>query len=178
MRFFRARWKNRAVWLVVVLYGIGVAIHFIGLHLPQARADAAGPASVPFHGVWNVDEFRLDGELRPHLTTDPDRWRAVIFDYTPRYHGDVAPGFVIMPMAGLRRQRYWMRLDGGTHSLYLMKFDGTTPAAWDFDVITVQTRAPNSLQLDGVLNGHRVSVVLARAPDFPLRKPNFRWIER
>ena len=177
--YFRNRWKSRAVRVAVALYGIGVAIHFIGWRLPQAAAAAKGPAAVPFYGVWNVEEFRLDGELRPPLTTDPDRWRAVIFDYIPRYHvGDVALGFATMAMDRSRRQLYWMRFDGDSRRLYLMKFSGPKPAAWNFEVITVQTRAPNHLQLDGVLNGHQVHAALARAPDFPLRRPNFRWIAR
>src|SRR5262249_19584227 len=31
------------------------------------------------YGLWEVEEFTLDGQVRPPLTTDADRWRQVSF---------------------------------------------------------------------------------------------------
>ncbi|HEV3437717.1 MAG TPA: hypothetical protein VG122_10185 [Gemmata sp.] len=33
----------------------------------------------PLFGLWEVEEFTLDGKIRPPLTTDSDRWQRVIF---------------------------------------------------------------------------------------------------
>jgi hypothetical protein len=33
----------------------------------------------PLFGLWEVEEFTLDGKIRPPLTTDSDRWQRVSF---------------------------------------------------------------------------------------------------
>ena len=38
-----------------------------------------GAPKPPLYGIWNVDEMRVDGEIRSPLLTDYGRWRRVIF---------------------------------------------------------------------------------------------------
>jgi len=41
------------------------------------------PLTNPFYGIWSVDEFAADGEVRPPILTDNLRWQRVIFDSNP-----------------------------------------------------------------------------------------------
>jgi len=124
-----------------------------------------------------VDEFLLDGAVRPPLLTDQARWRQAIFDFGLCCEADgVFRGFFIMPMNKAIGQPYWMRFDDRTNRLEVMKSTGPRPVSWRFDTLTVATPESNRLVLDGNLEGHQVHVALVRAPDFPLRKNQFRWI--
>ncbi|HSG38444.1 MAG TPA: hypothetical protein VLE27_02305, partial [Thermoanaerobaculia bacterium] len=33
----------------------------------------------PLYGIWNVEEFAIDGQVRPPLLTDKERWRRMVF---------------------------------------------------------------------------------------------------
>src|SRR5207302_7771903 len=36
----------------------------------------------PLYGIWNVQEFRVDGDVRPPLLTDTTRWQRVVLDHS------------------------------------------------------------------------------------------------
>ena len=51
----------------------------------QSWRDASNPKlRSALRGVWNVEEFDLDGKSYPPLTTDTARWRRIAFDYPDR----------------------------------------------------------------------------------------------
>ena len=39
-----------------------------------------GASEPPLYRIWNVVELADDGQIRPPLLTDHDRWRRAIFD--------------------------------------------------------------------------------------------------
>src|SRR5439155_17346722 len=62
--------------------GIAAISHSLLLNKSDAaRTNVFDQTRVPWYGVWNVTEFRLDGVVRPPLTTDELRWQRVVFDY-------------------------------------------------------------------------------------------------
>src|SRR5262249_50614356 len=89
---FRRKWPNRVAVAVLILFGL----YILGTNLYGARqayrnSPRNGPKP-PLYGVWMVEEFSLDGQARPPLTTDQARWQRMIFQF---------PGStVIQPMTG------------------------------------------------------------------------------
>jgi hypothetical protein len=80
-RFFWRRWLNLGLLALVAVYGLTAAVRHIPGSILRARKAADISAIVPFYGIWNVDEFVVDGNVHPPLVTDNLRWRQVIFDF-------------------------------------------------------------------------------------------------
>jgi hypothetical protein len=59
------------VWLL----GLNAHLGLIGW-----RTYGSGRTLPPLYGIWDVDEFLIDGQVRPPLLTDTGRWRRVIFE--------------------------------------------------------------------------------------------------
>jgi hypothetical protein len=80
-RLFRTRRANRvaiAVQVVVAIYLGGASVYDAWKNEWLVRGSIASkPAR---YGIWDVDQFSLDGQVRPPLLTDQDRFRRVIFD--------------------------------------------------------------------------------------------------
>jgi hypothetical protein len=75
----RRRWLDRTLLVVRTL----VVLTFLGLLLygnyRQSRLRGALVPEPPLYGLWEVEEFSVDGTARPPLTTDAGRWQRVIF---------------------------------------------------------------------------------------------------
>jgi len=119
----------------------------------------------PLRGVWEVEEFSADGELRPPLLTDQTRWRRVVFD---------RPGVLaVFTMADVR-QRFPLELDAEKRTLALKKRDDPD---WK-SVLTYEQPEPERLTLAGDFDGHPVQARLRRADAsrFLLTGRGFHWI--
>lgn len=183
-RLLQPAWLYRALLALIWIYGLGVTAHFVRNAIPRSNADwTKASAVVPFYGVWNVEEFALDGASRPPLTTDQLRWRQVIFDFAYSYYccntQPAFPGFTVTPMNSAQRSIYWMKFDRASNQLHLRpwKFGQSAPSFDGASEFTVQSVTPDRLVLDGAMDGHRIHALLLRAADFPLRKSLFRWIQ-
>jgi uncharacterized membrane protein YphA (DoxX/SURF4 family) len=75
----RQRWLDWALFVIRTL----VVITFLSVTLYQnnERSKLYGREvpEPPMFGLWEVEEFTLDGKVRPPLTTDEGRWQRVIF---------------------------------------------------------------------------------------------------
>ncbi len=155
--------------LAVIFLRTVLMIGFTGLWLYNAHemrkqyGDLA-PKS-PLYGIWNVDEFTIDGETRPPLTTDATRWRRVIFDY---------PQMIAFQLMDDHRQRYVLALDDQSHTLTLTKRDDPN---WK-TVLTYQQTEPGLLAIEGSLEGKplRAKLRLTDASQFLLINRGFHWI--
>jgi hypothetical protein len=80
-QLFRTRRANRiatAVQVVLAVYLIGGTLYDAWINQWLVRA---GSTSKPaLYGIWDVDQLSIDGQVRPPLLTDSDRWRRVIMD--------------------------------------------------------------------------------------------------
>lgn len=106
-------------------------------------------------GIWQVEEFSLDGEASPQLVPDNVRWRRVIIGRSAsvqRMDGGI--------------QRYTLDLDPATRKLVL---DGE---------FTYNRPDPETLHLSGSYNGRPLSVSMRRLDesDFRLTSRGFRWV--
>ncbi|MFI1167915.1 DoxX family protein [Streptomyces sp. NPDC020801] len=163
---FRTRNANRIAAAVQVGAGLW-------LLRAQMRNDWAfwkkyggGREKPALYGIWNVEEFSVDGELHPPLTTDEQRWRRVVFDsadiVTIQRMDDSLDGHVAA-----------IDMDG--HSITLLKM---TDPQWR-TTLTLQRPADDLLILDGEFDGHRLRLRLHRMnlDTFPLVGRGFHWVQ-
>jgi len=109
----------------------------------------------PFRGIWNVEEFALEGA---------PRWRRVVFDYPHSL------GVQLMTDA---RQRFRLTLDESKRTLTLR------PIEEPLKKFTIgYAVAADVMTLDGQLDGKRLQARLRRMPmpSFRLTSRGFHWI--
>jgi hypothetical protein len=98
----RRRWLDRALFVVrtlVVLIFVGVTLYSVDQWSKLRGRQAPEP---PLFGLWEVEEFTLDGKLRPPLTTDAGRWQRMTVNkaFTLRKSNPGKPRAVITNMSG------------------------------------------------------------------------------
>src|SRR4029077_15296170 len=111
----------------------------------------------PFRGIWNVEEFGVDGQPRPPLLGDSVRWRRVVFDF---------PGTFAVQLVSDTRQRFILKLDESKRKMTLARRDDPKKEfAFAYSVPSADV-----MTLDGQLDGKRIQARLRRvqAPSFLL----------
>lgn len=185
----RSRWMRGALFVIQLAFCSYVLVdRWVDVYPRHKNFDAL-PQTVPFYGIWTVDDFVLDGQPRPPLITDTFRWQQVIFDAPDSsdvpFDRSNHTGMAIMSMSGSRRL-YWMQFDLSKNVIALMKLDDTQgvigadflvppfqPTAW----LGVENPKPELLIMDGGLDGRHIHATLHRIqPNFILRSRGFHWI--
>lgn len=163
----RPRVRRIAEALVAVFF-----IAYVGYSLfdayQQSKVYGELASKPPLYGVWTVDEMAIDGQVRPPLLTDTDRWRRVLFPYP-----DV---LAIQPLEGGRLTYYILKLTPATHKLTLT----TGPRAkkkMQADLSYLET-GPGRLEIAGTFDGRKVRATLHREEQskFLLTSRGFHWI--
>lgn len=115
----------------------------------------------PLRGIWNVDEYVIDGAVHPPLITDATRWRRVVID---------GPLIVTIHLMNEKRERYLSTLTG--QKLLLKK---RAPAS----TMSLTYRRPDkdTLIFEGKIDEHPVRATMHRDPrEFLLLTRGFHWI--
>ncbi len=125
----------------------------------------AAPRSA-LYGIWNVDQFAIDGQLRSPLLTDGGRWRRVIFEFPTRM------SFQRMDDSFAR---YATSLNVNGKTLDLTKDDDKTWKAH----FTYQRPSEKQLTLDGDMDSHKVhmQLQLVDRKAFLLVNRGFQWVQ-
>jgi hypothetical protein len=125
-----------------------------------------GQANSALYGIWNITEFTADGESRPPLLTDNDRWRRAIFQFPSRMtfqrmDDSFAP--------------YNNSIDTKQKTLELTRGDDKNWKAH----FTFQRPSPDQLTLDGDIDNHKVHMQLELFDrnKFLLVSRGFHWIQ-
>jgi hypothetical protein len=162
---FQRRWLQRGVLALRTVLVVGLTAYSLYVAYQARRAYADLAAGSPLHGIWNVEEFVVDGAVRAPLVTDATRWRRVVFDY---------PGVIAVQLMSDSRSRYVLALHTDTKTLELTKRDDP---AWKA-AISYKQPEPELLVLDGTFDGHTIRARLCRADDtsFLLVTRGFHWI--
>ena len=162
---FRTARANRLALIVQVLFGVWL----VGANLYGSISlyNVYGPdrPKSPLYGIWDVQDFSLDGRSRPPLLTDTLRWRRIVFDF-PQY----------MTAQGMDDsfQRYGIAIDTKTKTLVLSKSTDTNwKANFSFD-----QPVSGELVLDGSMDGHKIraQLQLFDRSKFVLVSRGFHWI--
>ena len=118
------------------------------------------------YGIWNVDQFAIDGQLRSPLLTDGGRWRRAIFEFPTR-------------MAFQRMDDSFARcvasLNVKDNTLELTRDDDKN---WKAN-FRFQRVAENQLTLDGDMDKHKVhmQLQLVDRKTFLLVNRGFHWVQ-
>lgn len=144
-----------AGFMGTTLFGAWQATKTYGSRAPKA----------PFHGIWNVEEIEVDGQLRPPLVLDGERWRRVVFD---------RPQTLIVLSMNDARERFVMALDPARKTMALSKRDDP---AWKAN-LSYEQPGPGDLRLAGTVDGRRIRARLRRTDEssFLLLNRGFHWI--
>jgi hypothetical protein len=163
---FRRRWLNRS------LLGLQLALCLVfattNLFRSYGRAKQYGSLAPkpPLYGIWSVEEFTLDGQVRPPLLTDDLRWQRVIFDRFPKT--------VAMQKMSGERLGYFLDLDLAKKKFALSK---RADPSWKSE-LTIEQPQPELVLLDGKMDGHQIHAKLHRQPSdkFLLMNRGFHWV--
>jgi hypothetical protein len=160
---FANRRLDRAVVVLRTLFFLGLAGYMLYSSY-QGQQQFLAMRS-PLRGLWDVEEFVLDGQLRPPLTTDPVRWRRIVFDYPQSAS--------IHPMNAPARG-YMAKLDPKKRSIELTGRDDPKATS----TLTYQRPKPDVLLLSGTFEGKafRARLHLEDASKLPLTSRGFHWI--
>jgi hypothetical protein len=163
---FRRRWLNNGARALQIMLLIYVGTSDLYQSHQRYKQSGDGAPAPPLFGAYNVDEFIVDGQARPAVFTDADRWRRVTFE---RY--DL---MAIFPGDG-PVQRYKVKLDPSKGSVELRKITG---GSWDA-AFTFQQPSPTQVTLSGEMDGRKIQVNLHRVElkSLPLYENGFHWIQ-
>ena len=165
-QFFRRKWLNRSVLALQILFGLYLIGSSFYQSYQQMNLRGGLAPKPPLHGIWLVDEFSVDGQVRPPLLTDAARWQRVIFQF---------PGaLTIQPMSG-PNQVFLLELNQEGKTLSLGKRnDPEWKALFSFEELD-----QGLLTLEGELDGHKTYAKLVRFDEskFLLNNRGFHWIQ-
>jgi len=142
----------------------------VAVNLDSARKSwtlyGRGAPKSPLYGIWNVEQMFVDGEARPPLLTDQDRWRRVLFQ---------DPSTAIFQRMDDSFARFVASINVTDRRLALAKRDDKT---WEAG-FGYERSAPDRLDLDGSMDGHLVRMQLQRQDEtrFLLVSRGFHWVQ-
>jgi len=165
-QLFRRRWLNRSALALQILFGLYLIGSSFYQGYQQSKVRGAFAPKAPLYGIWLVDEFSVDGQVRPPLMSDATRWQRVILQFSG--------ALTIQPMSG-PNQSFLLELNMEGRTLSLGKRnDPEWKASFSFEELD-----PGLITIEGELDGHRTYAKLVRFDEtkFLLTSRGFHWIQ-
>ncbi len=156
--FFRRLWLRRGVLVLRTLLVLAYTAYLLNISYQNTLTQTQ-----PLDGLWNVDQFEIDGQVRPPLVTDRERWRRVIFR---------SPSTMAVQLMSDSRERYVCSFDKG-----VVMLGKREDAKWKATLSYAQPK-PGLLILEGTLDGRKIRARLhaEKPPKFLLTTRGFHWI--
>jgi uncharacterized membrane protein YphA (DoxX/SURF4 family) len=154
---------------VALAVQVALGLYFVGFCLFNAYRQSYeygfNAPKPPLYGIWVVDEFSLDGQTHPPLTTDAARWQRVIFQFPQ--------AVTIQPMTG-PNQPYTLDLNEEAKTLTLGKRDDP-----NWKAVLKYDSGDGRLTIEGDIDGHATRATATRFDEskFLLNSRGFRWIQ-
>lgn len=125
-----------------------------------------GRQKSPLYGIWDVEQMTIDGQVRPPLLTDNDRWRRLILDF---------PNVSSAEHLNDEFEQLNTSIDAQKHSLKFIKADDKT---WKAE-FAYERSALDQLNLNGAMAGHTIQMQLRREDEkkFLLSSRGFHWVQ-
>jgi hypothetical protein len=175
---FRDRRWNYLAWGLQWAAGLYFAVGTLIAGTAGAKGYFGRANTIPLYGIWDVDEFVVDGQVHPPLLTDNSRWKRVVVDSEFRVVDKLIIGFEDMKGQWFP---YFATVDqqNNTISLKVMNADEINLATEyvTSPLVSVTTPAPDpttkyslnythpqpdELILQGQLGGHQVQATLKK----------------
>jgi hypothetical protein len=162
---FSRRWVRVAALSFQILF-VGYTL-FNSLHgeWQAYQTTRVHPKRPPIYGLYDVEQFTLNGKQLPPLETDPARWRKLIAEF---------PGSITIKMMNGTTKGYPAAYNDDKKTLTL-----TDPKDEKVTyTLTYSRSGPNYLNLEGILANDRLSMLLVKADEskFLLLNRGFHWI--
>jgi hypothetical protein len=162
---FTRQWLNRGAQVLAMVFLVALVGWMLYVSYAGRKQWGDLAERSPLRGIWEVEEFEVNGQTHPPLTTDSGRWRRVIFDY---------PGVIAVQQMSDSRSRYALVLDAEKKTLDLSKRDDPE---WKAS-LTYEQPEQAVLTLSGQLDSQQIRAKLRRGDEsqFLLRSRGFHWI--
>jgi len=161
-RLFERRWLNKSLVVLQVAFGAYVILFNALLEFDRRKIEGNLETITPLYGIWIVEEFTEDGQVKPPLVTDGNRWRRVVFNY---------PGTVYLQMCNDDWTRYNAEVVLDKKALTMTKDGGMSGA------FTFKPTGGDSMTLTGNWDGHAVDAKLQKFDEqkYPIMSSGFEW---
>lgn len=165
-RWAERKWLNRSVLIAQIVFGLYLVGSSLNSYYQAYYTYGAATPKPPLYGIWTVEDFTINGEVKLPLITDETRWHRIIIQNQN--------GLTIQPMRG-SNQMYRTQLDMENKTLSLGKGNDQE---WKAD-FTFDEFEPGQMKLAGVIDGNRIEARLVRFDEtqFLLNSRRFRWIQ-
>lgn len=163
---FQRAWLNRAgLVLRTLLVGFLAWQSLNTSATNRARYSQEARAKAPLNGIWDVDELTIDGQVRPPLITDEQRWQRVVFGI---------PGQMAVFRMNDFRDRYNVEVDEKKKTLAMT--DRFNPERKN--TVAWHQPAPDRLTLEGTFDGKKIRARMHRTepPELLLLTRGFHWV--
>lgn len=162
---FRRKWLHRSALVLRTVFVLGWAGMFLYQSWQGSKEYGSGAPKPPLYGVWNVEQFEVDGAVRPPLVTDETRWRRMAFSY---------PGMTSIQLMSDTRERYRLALDPAGKRMRLTRRDDPEFKA----SLTYTQPGPKLLVIQGTHGDQRIRARLRQmdTSEFLLVSRGFHWI--
>jgi uncharacterized membrane protein YphA (DoxX/SURF4 family) len=163
---FRTLRANRIAVAAQILFGtwlVGLNVYIMS---DQWKVFGGGRPKSPLYGIWNVEQFSVDGQIRPALLKDNERWRRAIFDFNDN---------ISFQRMDDSFTRFGAKIDVNANTLALTKAaDKNWHATFAFE-----HSAQDQLLLDGEMDARKIHLQLHLMDrgKFLLVSRGFHWIQ-
>lgn len=160
---FKKVWLNQAVKVLGIVFILYLSSKYLYSSYQTTKAIGDLSAKSPLYGIWLVDEFQVDGQIR--LNTDETRWKRVVFDTVGR---------TIIFLSSDSKQYFLVEPNIEKKTLTFRK--GYDPK-WQADFLFERLN-PKQAKLEGKLDGHKTQIKLQKVDEskFPLNSRGFHWV--
>ncbi|HUI85270.1 MAG TPA: hypothetical protein VL240_13660 [Candidatus Binatia bacterium] len=161
--FNRRPWLERAAFAVQIIFGLMLLTYNFHRAYQKTEMLESGK-NIPLRGIWSVDQFQFDAQVRPPLLSDQLRWRRLVIDS--------AHDAVVQQMTG-DLQYFPAQVNPQTRVLAISR-GGTVIGAFHYN-----DSVPGLLLLSGIMDHHPVDIRLHREDEskFLLNSRGFHWIQ-
>jgi len=152
-------WVQVAFWIwVLALYSYQAATSW--------KSYGGGRQKSALYGIWDVVEMKIDGQVRPALISDDQRWRRLIFDF---------PNSATAQRLDESFEDLGSHVDVGKGSLALTR---EADKKWRADLRFSQAAA-GKMTMTGSMGGLPVEMQLERVDEskFLLKSRGFHWVQ-
>lgn len=162
---FQRPWRHRVALVLRSVLVTFLVVSSLSSAYETRKSYRARRLGTPLYGIWDVEDFLVDGKLRPPLLGDAGRWRWILFDYADTIN---------IHAMDCSHRRYHLTLDTEAKTLTLTKKDD---AAWTA-VLDYEDPDADHLMLRGSLEGRAIRAHLRRTDESHLLLVNrgFHWI--
>jgi hypothetical protein len=157
---------NRLAVLGQVMFGVVLTGAFVYASWTAWYQYGGGSPKSALYGIWNVEQLTIDGQPRPAMLSDQERWRRVIFDMPTR------AAFQKMDESLVR---FGSEVNQQDNSLKLTKNDDPN---WKASFTYVRPSA-DRLVIEGEIDGHKekMELQLVDRSKLLLVSRGFHWVQ-